>query len=61
MFKHFKSQGFKFENTHFTKKERIRNLIKLLAIGFAICYFIGLIQNSIKKILIKNNGYKIKE
>ena len=60
MFKHFKSQGFKFENTHFTKKERIRNLIKLLAVGFAICYFIGLIQNSIKKILIKNHGYKLK-
>lgn len=60
MFKQFKSQGFKFENTHFTRKERIRNLIKLLAIGFAICYFIGLIQNSIKKILIKNHGYKLK-
>jgi len=60
MFKHFKSQGFKFENTHFTKKERIRNLVKLLAVGFAICYLIGLIQNSIKKILIKNHGYKLK-
>ena len=60
MFKHFKSQGFKFENTHFTKKERIRNLIKLLAVGFAICYFIGLVQNSIKKILIKKHGYKLK-
>lgn len=60
MFKHFKSQGFKFENTHFTKKERIRNLVKLLAVGFAICYLIGLIRNSIKKILIKKHGYKLK-
>lgn len=60
MFKHFKSQGFKFENTHFTKKERIQNLVKLLAVGFAVCYLIGLIRNSIKKILIKNHGYKLK-
>jgi hypothetical protein len=60
MFKHFKSQGFKFENTHFTKKERIRNLVKLLAVGFAICYLIGLIRDSIKKILMKNHGYKLK-
>lgn len=60
MFKHFKSQGFRFENTHFTKKERIHNLVKLLAIGFAICYLIGLIRDSIKKILIKNHGYKLK-
>lgn len=60
MFKHLKSQGFKFENTHFTKKERIRNLVKLLAIGFAICYLIGLIKASIKNIIIKKHGYKLK-
>jgi hypothetical protein len=60
MFKHLKSQGFKFENTHFTQNKRIRNLVKLLAIGFAICYLIGLITASIKNIKIKKHGYKLK-
>ena len=56
LFGQLKTRGFNFEDTHFTFKERIGNLMKLLVISFAICYLIGLAGAKKCPILIKNHG-----
>lgn len=58
-FAQLKSRGFNFEDTHFTIKARVGNLLKLLVISFAICYLIGLIGAKINPILIKKHGRKL--
>lgn len=58
LFGNLKTKGFNFEDTHFTAKDRIGNLTKLIVLAFVICYLLGLIRASIKPILIKKHGYK---
>ena len=60
LFGQLKSRGFNFEDTHFTVKERVGNLMKFLVISFAICYLIGLVHAKNKPILIKKHGRKLK-
>jgi Transposase DDE domain len=58
LFGNLKTKGFNFEDTHFTAKERIGNLTKLIVLAFAICYLLGLIRASQCPIIIKKHGYK---
>lgn len=58
LFANLKSKGFNFEDTHFTAKDRIGNLTKLIVLAFTICYLIGLVRASYKPILVKKHGYK---
>lgn len=60
LFAQLKSRGFNFEDTHFTIKNRVGNLLKLLVISFAICYLIGLVAAKANPILIKKHGRKLK-
>lgn len=58
LFENLKSRGFNLEDTHLTDPIRLRKLFALCAIGFVLCFLVGLALNKIKKIPIKNNGYK---
>ena len=58
LFANLKSKGFNFEDTHFTAKDRIGNLTKLVVLALTICYLIGLVRASYKPILMKKHGYK---
>jgi len=58
LFANLKSKGFNFEDTHFTAKDRIGNLTRLVVLALTICYLIGLVRASHKPILMKNHGYK---
>lgn len=60
LFGQLKSRGFNFEDTHFTIKERVGNLMKFLVLSFAIGYLIGLVHAKAKPILIKKHGRKLK-
>ena len=58
LFANLKSKGFNFEDTHFTAKDRIGNLTKLIVLALTICYLIGLVRASYQPIMIKAHGYK---
>lgn len=58
LFANLKSKGFNFEDTHFTTKNRIGNLTKLIVLALMICYLIGLVRASYQPIMLKNHGYK---
>ena len=58
LFANLKSKGFNFEDTHFTKHERINNLTKLLALVHAIALLLGIIKAISVPIIIKKHGYK---
>jgi len=58
LFANLKTKGFNFEDTHFTAKNRIGNLTKLIVLAFTICYLIGLVRASYKPIIVKKHGYK---
>lgn len=58
LFANLKTKGFNFEDTHFTAKDRIGNLTKLIVLAFTICYLIGLVRASYKPIIVKKHGYK---
>ena len=60
LFGHVKTRGFNFEDTHFTIKERVGNLMKMAVISFAISYLIGLVGAKKYPILIKKHGRKQK-
>ena len=55
-----KSRGFRFEDTHMTKPERIEKLLILLAIGFAWAHKVGEFKAKLKPIALKKhkNGQK---
>lgn len=53
LFQSLKGRGFKFEETHMSKPERISKLIALLAIGFAWSHKVGEWRANIKPILLK--------
>lgn len=58
LFASLKSKGFNFKDTHFTAKDRISNLTKLIVIALTICYLIGLIRAGYKSIMMKKHSYK---
>lgn len=58
LFGNLKTKGFNFEDTHFTIKDRVGNLTKLIVLAFTICYLLGLIRASQWPITIKKHGYK---
>ena len=58
LFANLKSKGFNFEDTHFTQKDRIGNLTKLLAIACAITLLLGIVRSIRNPIIIKKHGYK---
>ena len=58
LFGNLKSKGFNFEDTHFTKHERIDNLTKLLVLVHAIALLLGIIRAKTKPIVVKIHGYK---
>lgn len=60
LFGQLKTRGFNFEDTHFTIKERVGNLMKMAVISFAVSYLIGLVGARKYPILIKKHGRKQK-
>ena len=58
LFANLKSKGFNFEDTHFTAKDRIGNLTKLIVLALTICYLVGLVRASYQPIMVKTHGYK---
>ena len=58
LFESLKTRGFNLEHTHIDEPIRLRKLFALCAIAYAFCFLMGLIADKIKKIVIKNNGYK---
>ena len=60
LFECLKSRGFRFEDTHLTKPERINKLVALLAITFGWCHFTGEWLHKQKPIPIKKHGRKTK-
>jgi len=53
-FKAFKSSGFNLEDTHLTEPERVQKLFALVIIAFTWAYVIGIAQDAINPIKIKN-------
>jgi len=53
-----KTKGFNFEDTHLKDRDRISNIIVLLAIGFCWCHKIGEWCHEIEPIKIKKHGRK---
>ena len=58
LFGNLKSKGFNFEDTHFTIKDRVSNLTKLLVLAHAIALLLGIIRAITNPIIIKKHGYK---
>lgn len=58
LFESLKTRGFNLEDTHIDEPIRLRKLFALCAIAFVFCFLMGLMADKIKKIVIKNNGYK---
>ena len=58
-FQSVKQRGFRMEDTHLNKPDRLRKLFALVAIAFAVCLHIGRwCDQHVKPIEIKNHGYK---
>ena len=60
LFECLKSRGFRFEDTHLTKPERINKLVALLAITFCWCHLAGEWLHNQTPIPIKKHGRKAK-
>ena len=59
MFLSLKTHGFNLEQTHLTKPDRLRKLIAVMAIAFAVCCRIGKFLNEIIPIPIKTHGRRL--
>ncbi|MEM1327941.1 MAG: IS4 family transposase [Bacteroidota bacterium] len=58
-FQSIKKRGFNLEQTHLQEPERLRKLIILASLAFVLSLAIGIyVHCKIKKIPIKNHGYK---
>ena len=58
-FQSIKQRGFRMEDTHLGKIERLRKLFALVAIVFAVCLHIGRWSDQhVKPVKIKYHGYK---
>lgn len=60
LFACLKGRGFRFEDTHITKPERVSKIMGLLAIGFCWAHKIGEWQNTIKPIKFKHFSYGVR-
>lgn len=59
VFQSFKQRGFNLEDTHMTCVKKLKILIALVSIAFAICIKVGIYyHDNIKPIKMKNHGYK---
>lgn len=59
MFLSMKTHGFNLEQTHITSPERLRKLIAVIAIAFALCCKKGQFLNQKKSIPLKKHGRKL--
>ncbi len=58
-FQSFKSRGFDLESTHLKHLAKLKKLVALVSIAFAMCVSLGIHQHErVKKIKTKNHGYK---
>ncbi len=58
-FQSVKERGFRLEDTHLKKTDRLAKLFAITCIAFVICLTIGVYEDSCEKeIPIKNHGYK---
>jgi hypothetical protein len=55
LFASLKSKGFRFEETHMTKLDRIEKLMAVLAIGFCLAHKVGEWKASSKPIMLKKH------
>lgn len=60
LFSHLKERGFRFEDTHMTKKDRIEKLMGVLTVAFALCYRQGERIEEDAGIQLKKHGYRAK-
>lgn len=59
MFQRLKSRGFNMEESHLVHLERMKKLVGMVALSYAICLGIGLYKHhKIMKIKVKKHGYK---
>lgn len=60
-FQAFKSRGFDLESTHLKDLVKLKKLVALVSIAFAMCVGLGIHQHErVKKIKTKKHGYKAK-
>lgn len=59
MFLSLKTHGFNLEQTHLINPERLRKLVAVMAIAFAVCCRAGKFLNEKVPIPIKNHGRKL--
>lgn len=59
-FSHLKKRGYRFEDTHMTKKDRIEKLLGVLAVAFAMSYRWGQVKEKRSGIQIKKHGHRAK-
>jgi len=58
-FQSLKSRGFDLESTHLKDLGKLKKLVALVSIAFAMCVSLGIHQHErVKKIKTKNHGYK---
>lgn len=57
-FSHLKKRGFRFEDTHLTKRARIEKLVAVLGVAFTLCHRWGCIREQREGKKIKKHGYR---
>jgi hypothetical protein len=61
LFQSFKSRGFNLKNTHMKALYKLKKLVGLVSIAFAMCSSLGIYKHEkVQKIKIKKHGYKEK-
>jgi transposase len=58
-FQSLKGRGFDIESTHIKEAQKLKKLVAVVCIAFAVCISLGIYQDKkVKKIKIKKHGYK---
>lgn len=58
-FQSIKKRGFRLEDTHLKDDERLRKLLAMVSLAFALCLKIGIwVDENRQQIKVKNHGYK---
>jgi len=61
VFHSFKSRGFDIESSHLKQFSKLKKMLALVSIAFAICISFGIYHHEkVQKIKMKNHGYKEK-
>ncbi len=61
VFQSFKGRGFNLESTHIKALDRLKKLVAMVSIAFAVCTSLGIYQNEkVQKIKVKKHVYKEK-